>query len=155
MTDSTGTVRDWVRGWVRAHIPNEDAADSLVEAVTSNLTNGFNGMSVTPAMRDRLERHLGTADAENACTPADVVYTALLKRLPEEVARAAYKPLARRAMHEGEETWAVPIDEPLPRSIADILLIKLKKDIDPDLADWIEQQHEQGTLEQALGKLGR
>jgi hypothetical protein len=75
---------------------------------------------------------MGTAQDQNARSPATVVQEILSDHLPSETATAAAAPLAFRTLNQGERTLEVDVEQKMPPALATMIEKILRANITDD-----------------------
>lgn len=121
-TSNTPTAREWLRGWTLTYIPNEEEAERLAEQLHAHLeTSGFGNPRLSDDVRAGLEDLMGTAQDEDARSPAAIMEGILSDHLPPETARAAAAPLASYNLNRGDRTLGVDVDQEMPPALATMI----------------------------------
>ncbi|WP_233992674.1 hypothetical protein [Salinibacter altiplanensis] len=143
-TFSTPTARDWLRGWTLTYIPNQDEAERLATQLHTHLeVNGLDGLRLSDGVRSELENVMGTAQDENARSPATVVETILSDHLPPEIAEAAAAPLAFHNLNQGKRTLEVDVEQAMPPALAATIEKIIRAKITEDGAARIQTMYEE------------
>jgi hypothetical protein len=129
----TPTAQDWLRGWTLTYIPNEKEAERPAQRLHTHLkTNGLHDLQLSEEVRAELEALMGTAQDQNARSPATVVQEILSDHLPSETAMAAAAPLAFRTLNQGERTLEVDVEQKMPPALATMTEKILRANITDD-----------------------
>jgi len=132
-TSQTPTAREWLRGWTLTYIPNQDEAEYLAENLCNQLEmNGLSDLRLSDDVRAELERLMGTAQDENARSPAMVVEEILSDHLPSDIAKAAAAPLAFYNLNRGERTLEVDVKKKMPPTLATMIERMIRPKITED-----------------------
>jgi len=133
-------VRDYVEGWTAYHSgPDADVA-ALTEAVCDQLRHNPD-RPLTPYNRSELQQALGTRDAADARTVADVVHAVMTDELgvacPPETARA----VAETVLSVYDTGWDLRPTTRLPRALVAAHRQLLRRDLTRERARTLVAAH--------------
>jgi len=133
-------VRDYVEGWTAYHSgPDADVA-ALTEAVCDQLRHDP-GRPLTPYNREELRQALGTKDAADARTVADVVRTVLTETLEEPCAPETARAVAEAVLSAYDTGWDLRPTTRLPRALIAAHQQLLRRDLTPERARRLVAAH--------------
>lgn len=139
----TPTVREWLRGWTLTYIPNEKEAEGLAQTLQAEMEDhGLQDLPLSDPVRQELEALLGTAQDEDARSPATVMEEVLLEHLPPEIAQAAGAPLAYHTLNQGERTLDVDVEEKMPPSLARMIEKVIRPHITEEALRRLQEMYE-------------
>lgn len=142
-TSSPPTAQEWLRGWTLTYIPNEQEAEHLADRLQDYLeTHGYDDLYLTDDVRAGLETLMGTAQDENARSPATIMEDILSDHLQSGIARAAAAPLASHNLNHGARTLEVDVEQKLPPALATMIEQILRPKITEEGAARIETVYE-------------
>ena len=140
---SPPTAQEWLRGWTLTYIPNEAEAEHLAGQLQDYLEmNGFHNLHLSDDVRSGLEDLMGTAQDENARSPATIVEDILSDHLPPHIARTAAAPLAFHNLNQGERTLEVDVKQELPPALATMIEKIIRPKVTSEGAARIEAVYE-------------
>lgn len=127
------TVQEWLRGWTLTYIPNEDEAERLAQKLHAYLeASGFTDLRLSDDVREEVENIMGTAQDEDARSPAVVVQGILEDHVSLPLARAAAGPLAFRTLNQGKRSLEIDVDEAVPSMLATMIEKRIRPQITED-----------------------
>lgn len=137
------TVQEWLRGWTLTYIPNDDEAERLAQKLHSYLeASGFTDLRLSDDVREEVETMMGTAQDDDARSPAAVVEEILLERVPLEVARAAAGPVAFRTLNQGRRTLEIDVEDSVPSMLATLIEKRIRPQITDEGIDRLQDMYE-------------
>jgi len=147
-TSSPPTAQEWLRGWTLTYIPNDEEAERLAGQLQDYLeANGFGTLPLSEDVRAGLEKLMGTAQDENARSPATIVKDILSDHLSRDIAEAAAAPLAFHNLNQGERTLGVDVEQALPPALATMIEQILRPKITEEGMARIEAVYERSGAE--------
>lgn len=133
-------IRDYVEGWTAYHSGPDADVESLTETVCETLRHDPN-RSLTPANRKELLLALGTKDADDARTFADVTRTVFAELLGDSLAEEMAHAIAETVLSVYETGWDLTATTELPRALVAAHESLLRRDLTTETARRLVEAH--------------
>ncbi|PSQ96805.1 MAG: hypothetical protein BRD55_05905 [Bacteroidetes bacterium SW_9_63_38] len=133
-------IRDYVEGWTAYHSGSDADVESLTETVCETLRHDPS-RSLTPANRKELRLALGTKDASDARTFADVTQTVLAEFLGTSPSHETAHAVAETVLRVYETGWDLTASVALPRALVEAHTSLLRRDLTTETARRLVEAH--------------
>ena len=133
-------IRDYVEGWTAYHSGLDADVASLTETVCETLRHDPS-RSLTPANREELLLALGTKDADDARTFAEVTRTVFAEFLDESLSEEIAHAVAETVLSVYETGWDLTATTELPRALVAAHESLLRRDLTAETARRLVEAH--------------
>jgi hypothetical protein len=133
-------IRDYVEGWTAYHSGPDADVESLTETVCETLRHDPD-RSLTSANRKELLLALGTKDADDARTFADVTRTVFAEFLDAPLSKEMAHAVAETVLSVYETGWDLTATTMLPRALVAAHESLLHRDLTPETARRLVDAH--------------